>query len=146
MLIEEFDKNRHNLGEVKELLAMAVGNPTPDKLKQLLDEFYESDAHTLLITKHNDKIIGIIGIDFTDKPLGLITHLAVLPVMRVQGIGSQFINYVTTSLKLTEIRAETDQDAVGFYRSCGFETVEIESRYPGVQRFRCVKSIIETSS
>ena len=61
MLIEKLDKNRHNLENVKELLTMAAGNPTPEKLKQLLEEFYESESHTIFIAKHNDKIIGIIG-------------------------------------------------------------------------------------
>jgi N-acetylglutamate synthase-like GNAT family acetyltransferase len=146
MLIEELDKSKHNLGDVKELLAMAVGNPTPEKLTKLLNEFYTSDGRTIFIAEHNAKIIGVIGIDFTDKPLGFITHLAVLPDVRTQGTGSQLINYVTTSLELNKIRAETDQDAVGFYRACEFETEEIKSQYPGVRRFRCVKNIIASPS
>ena len=142
MLIEELDKSRHNLGDVKELLAMAMGNPTPEKLTKLLNEFYTSDVRSIFIAEHNNKIVGIIGIDFTDRLFGFITHLAVLPDMRMQGIGNKLLNHVTTSLELNKIRLETDQDAVDFYRACGFETEEIESQYPGVRRFRCVKNIV----
>ena len=138
MLIEELDKSRHNLGDIKELLAMAMGNPTPEKLKQLLDEFYASDGRTIFVAIHSGKIIGVIGIDYSNRPYGFITHIAVLPDMRKQGVGSHLINYTTAALKLSEIGVETDQDAVDFYRACGFETEEIESQYPGVRRFRCV--------
>jgi len=138
MLIEELDKSKHSVGDIKELLAMAVGNPTPEKLKQLVDEFYASDGRTIFVAMHSGKIIGVIGIDYSNRPYGFITHIAVLPDMRKQGVGNYLINYVTTRLELTEIGVETDQDAVDFYRACGFEAEEIESQYPGVRRFRCV--------
>ena len=141
MLIEELDRSRHNLGDVKELLATAVGNPTPEKIEQLLDDYYASDDHTIFVATQSGKIIGVIGIDCTDKPHGFITHITVSPDMRKQDVGRHLINHTTAILELSDIRAETDQDAVGFYRSCGFETEEIESQYSGVRRFRCVKSI-----
>jgi ribosomal protein S18 acetylase RimI-like enzyme len=146
MLIEELDKSRHNLENVKELLTMAVGNPTPEKMKQLLDDYYASDDRAIFVATQSGKIIGVIGIDCTDKPHGFITHIAVSPDMRKQGVGRHLINHTTAVLELSDIRAETDQDAVVFYRACGFETEEIESQYSGVRRFRCVKSMIESSS
>ena len=141
MLIEEFDRSRHNLGNVKELLAMAVGNPTPEKMEQLLDDYYASDDRTIFVATQSGKIIGVIGIDCTDKPHGFITHIAVSQDMRKQDVGRHLINHTTAVLELADIGAETDQDAVVFYRACGFETEEIESQYSGVRRFRCVKSI-----
>jgi hypothetical protein len=35
------------------------------------------------------------------------------------------------------LEAETDSDAVGFYRSCGFTVLSLGEVYPGVERFRC---------
>jgi len=144
MLIEEIDKSKHNLKNIKDLLAMAVGRPTPEKLKQLVDEFYTSDCRIIFIAVDDGKIIGVIGIDYAGRPVGFITHIAVLPEIRKQDVGSRLINHATEMLELETIEVETDQDAIGFYRACGFNAEEIESQYPGIRRFRCVKGIIES--
>lgn len=33
--------------------------------------------------------------------------------------------------------AETDADAVGFYRHSGFEVMSLGEKYPGTERFSC---------
>lgn len=38
---------------------------------------------------------------------------------------------------LTELIAETDRDAVEFYRKYGFEIHSLGEKYPGVDRFHC---------
>jgi hypothetical protein len=38
---------------------------------------------------------------------------------------------------LKELAAETDQDAVAFYRRCGFQIDTLGEKYLGVERFRC---------
>ncbi len=142
MLIEEIDKRRHNLKSIKDILALAVFRPTPEKLKQLMDEFYTSDGHAIFIAIDSGEVIGVIGIDTTDRPLGLITHIAVLPDKQRQGVGSRLINHTAEMLELETIEVETDQDTIDFYVACGFKTKEIESQYSGVRRFWCVKGVI----
>ena len=146
MLIEEFFRNRHNPEKIKALLAMAVFEPTEEKLEELAGKYYAADGRTIFIAIDNEVIIGVIGIDYTDKPYGVIKHIAVSPEMRKQGTGKQLIEYATVMLNLTNIEAETDKDALGFYKACGFEAREISSQWPGVQRFRCSKSIIESNN
>ncbi|MFC2015265.1 GNAT family N-acetyltransferase [Chloroflexota bacterium] len=143
MLIEEFTQDRHNLQEINDLLSMAMGNPTSVNLRRLMDEFYTSDGHAIFVATNDNKVVCVIGMDYTDKPLGVITQITVLPENRKQGVGNYLINHVTAVLELTNIEAETDQDAVDFYNACGFKTKEIVSRYQGVRRFRCLKSIIK---
>ncbi len=138
-MIEKYNKNRHNPAVVKDLLAMAMGRPTPQKLTQYLEEFYTADNHTLFIALKESRVIGLIAIDCTNSPRGLITHLAITPDMRRKGTGRNLINHAVKSFGLESITAETDQDAVEFYRACGFIIKEIESKWPGVRRFRCVK-------
>jgi len=142
MLIEEFDRIKHEPEEVKELLSMAVGSPSPEKLVQLLDDFYMSASHILFIARDNNDIVGVIGIDYTNRLSGIINHIAVIPDKRKRGFGSQLISHVIKKLKLESIEAETDQDAVNFYRACGFTTEEIKSLYPGVRRFRCIRHLM----
>ena len=139
LIIEEFHRNKHNPSEVKALLALAVGHPTIEKLAYLMDEFYVSKGRAIFISSNNGKISGVIGIDYTDRPRGFITHIAVHPDARKKGIASRLINHATTTLELSELEAETDLDAVSFYSACGFETKELESPYAGVRRFRCLR-------
>lgn len=122
---------------------MTVGRPTPERLKQLMEEFYTSDGHTLYIALQDDRIAGVIGMDYTDWPNGVIKHIAVNLDMQKQNIGYRLINHAVATLNLEHIEAETDQDAADFYRACGFEVQEIKSKYPGVQRFRCCKEIVK---
>lgn len=142
MLIEELDRHRHNLEDVKRLLSMAVGQPTPERLRQLVEEFYAEDKRTIFVAIKDNKAIGIIGMIHTDWPHGVIAHLAVHPDIRKQGIGRQLIDNTFSILELQDIEAQTDQDVIDFYRLCGFEIQEIESQYPEVQRFRCVKNTL----
>ena len=138
MLIEKLDRNRHNLEDVKGLLALVVGHPTPERLRQLVEEFYTAEGRSIFVAIQDDKTIGIIGMVYSDRSHGVIAHLAVHPNTRRQGIGRQLIDNAVAVLGLKDIEAETDQDAVDFYRACEFETQEIESQYPGVRRFRFV--------
>jgi len=139
--IETFNRGTHSLADVKELLAMAVGHPSIEKLANLIDEFYAADYCTIFVALHSERIIGIIGLDYTHKPQGFITHIAVHPDMRKQGLGRQLIEHVIQTLELITVEAETDQDAVDFYTACEFEVKEIKSQYEGIRRFRCVKSL-----
>jgi N-acetylglutamate synthase-like GNAT family acetyltransferase len=143
MNIEIFDTNRHNVNEVKVLLSMAMGNPTPENLDSLLFEFYSDDNHPFFVSLENNIITGIIGIDCSGKPSGIIQHLAVLPVNRQHGIGRYLINQTAKVLGLSTIELETDQDAVDFYHACGFTSTEVECNYPGIHRFRCTRNMLE---
>jgi ribosomal protein S18 acetylase RimI-like enzyme len=147
-LIEKYDRIRHNTEDVKSLLAMAVGRPTDERLKNLLDVVYDVEGYLLFVTLDKDKITGIIGVDISASPHGWILHLAVHPDYRKQGIGRGLIIQAMESLSLTSVGLETDQNAVSFYRACGFTAVEIPSKWPGVHRFRCIygnppKSVLE---
>jgi ribosomal protein S18 acetylase RimI-like enzyme len=143
MTIEEFDRKRHDTRTVSDLLAMAIGASTPEKLQKLLDVFYSEDGHVIFVSLDGNTITGVIGLDYTATPHGWITHLAVRPELRKQGIGRRLIEHLADRVGLESIGLETDQDAVGFYRACAFEVKEIPSQWPGVRRFRCFKSMID---
>lgn len=141
--IEEFHKSKHDPADIKVLLTMAVGRPTIDKLSYLVDEFYASKGRTMFVAINNNSIIGVIGMDYSNRPYGFITHIAVIPDMRRKGIASRLIKYATAALELADIEAETDQDGVGFYHACCFETREIESLYLGIRRYKCIRRLNE---
>jgi ribosomal protein S18 acetylase RimI-like enzyme len=141
-LIETFNRNRHNAGEVKALLALAVGRPTLDKLAYIIDQFYAPDSRKVFVALSGDKIVGIIGIEYNGGSYAFITHLAVRPDLRKKGIARRLIEHVTTALNLSDIEVETDHEAVDFYEACGFQTREIDSPYARYRRFRCKKVLL----
>jgi ribosomal protein S18 acetylase RimI-like enzyme len=145
-LIEKYDRTRHNAEEVKNLLKMAIGFPTHEFLENLLDVVYDIKGHYLFViqkrgffARNKGMILGIVGIDMTAPPHGWILHLAVHPDYRQQGIGRGLINQVIEKFALESVALETDQDAVDFYRACGFAAVEIKSKWPDIHRYRCTK-------
>ena len=39
--------------------------------------------------------------------------------------------------EIKHMEAETDIEAVDFYKKIGFQTVSLGEKYPGVERFKC---------
>ena len=138
-MLEKFNKTYHDIAEVKNLLGVAVGRPTDERLQKLMDVVYDFEGYQLYVNTDDGKITGIIGIDSSAAPHGWILHLAVHPDYRRQGKGRKLIDSVMRELRLTSLGLETDQDAVDFYRACGFATKEIQSPWPEVRRYRCTK-------
>ena len=124
---------------------MAIGRPSREFLKKLPDLVYDISGHILYVTSDKDKITGIIGVDITLAPHGWVLHLAVHPDYRNKGIGKQLINDLINELSLSSISLETDREAVGFYRACGFKIRRIISKWPGIQRYLCTKGQPEES-
>lgn len=66
-----------------------------------------------------------------------ICHIAVMLKYRHQGIALQMIREVVRMHQLTYIEAETDDEAVEFYKKIGFEIKSLGEKYPGIERFHC---------
>nr|WP_232336825.1 GNAT family N-acetyltransferase [Planococcus lenghuensis] len=84
-------------------------------------------------------IAGCIGIELTENMRGQIRHIAVSPKMRGRQMGRNMITEIHRLHGLLQLHAETDCDAAGFYRRCGFNISSLGEKYPGVERFLCVK-------
>ena len=69
-----------------------------------------------------------------------LLHIAVVPARRGEGFGRLLIDLLMQGQGLRELVAETDADAVGFYRSCGFSIASLGEKYPGAERFLCTRS------
>jgi ribosomal protein S18 acetylase RimI-like enzyme len=81
--------------------------------------------------------IACIGLERRGRDEAAITSLAVLPDWRRQGFARALTFGACEQLGLRAVEAETDADAVGFYRSTGFAVESLGERYPGVERFGC---------
>jgi len=81
--------------------------------------------------------IACIGLQPEGRDEAEITSLAVLPDWRRQGFARALVFGACEQLGLRALEAETDADAVEFYRAIGFAVESLGERYPGAERFRC---------
>lgn len=105
------------------------------KVHQEYEKYLTCDDRILYKYESNDVIIGCIGIEIINNNACEIKHIAVSLSEREKGIGSKMINHISTKYQVIE--AETDMDAVGFYRKIGFKITSLGQKYPGVERFLC---------
>jgi len=111
--------------------------PTEEKLNLLADK-YEADVNVSAFACIDGIIVvGVIVVMSQALASLEILSIAVEPDFRAKGIGSKLLSFVTKHLSCSHIYAETDADAVGFYRKCGFNNKSLGEKYPGVIRYHC---------
>ena len=77
---------------------------------------------------------------YVSQPYGVVLeYIAVAPESRGDGIGRALVDALASVSG--RVVAETDNDAVGFYRALDFDVSPAPSdpRWPGRRRYRCVR-------
>lgn len=128
---------------VKELLAYAVF-PEPESLDEAVKAYRMPKGLELYGYEEEGELIGIIGVGMSDGEM-TIKHIAVDPEHRGMDYGRGLIIELMLLKKPETVIAETDEEAVGFYRSIGFQIYSLGEEYPGTERFRCVYEAEEQS-
>ncbi|WEK56004.1 MAG: GNAT family N-acetyltransferase [Candidatus Cohnella colombiensis] len=134
--------SRLNEPEIQELISYAVF-PDPEQLNHVIAQYQsvQSGQEIFGYTSDDDEddqtIIGIIGSILNDQKVLTIQHIAVLPEDRGKGYGRGMILELLHMKQPTTIVAETDEEAVQFYRSIGFTIASLGEVYAGVERFQC---------
>lgn len=116
---------------IKDVLKHSTGPSEISLIKAV--SLYENN-HAVLYKYGNKACIGIALID-TNR--ARICHIAVDEKYRHQGIALQMIGEIIRKYELTNIEAETDEEAVEFYKKCGFTIKSLGEKYLGVERFHC---------
>ncbi len=119
---------------VKVLLSYATSKT---KVDQEYDLYIHSPARKLYGYYMNQELVGCIGIEIDDVHC-VIKHIAVSPAHRGKGIGREMIQFSSHHNSFSSIYAETDRDAVIFYKNIGFHITSLGEKYPGVERFACL--------
>ncbi|MGH0555722.1 GNAT family N-acetyltransferase [Bacillus pretiosus] len=122
--VEQFEGN-----PIFNVLQYAVG-PSETSLKKAV-LFYERNKGSL----HRFEEKACIGIEIIGTNKARICHIAVVPQYRHKGIASQMIKEVVRIHQLTYLEAETDDEAVEFYKKIGFQVKSLGEKYPGIERF-----------
>ena len=81
----------------------------------------------MMVLKRSEAAAEIIGI-------------AVSEALRRRGIGRQLIRSATELEGIQALKAQTDDDSIGFYRKCGFSEEKSAVEYPDgpVVRYNCI--------
>lgn len=119
--------------EVLALLAPSIYNPTPERLKNRAEKYSADKNIFVYACKKAGIYVGIVVLG-TENYTAEILDIAVKPEYRKHGIGRNLIDFIFTQFPVDTITAETDNDAVGFYKKCGFAltpttAVEDTARY-----------------
>lgn len=126
---------------VRDLLAQSAGNPTPAKLDALAARYRAVPDLRLLGDETGHGLAGCIGLALGAGETAVVEHIAVAPAERRRGLGRSLVTSAAALYSLTCLSAETDRDAVGFYRRCGFEVASLGEVYPGTERFQCTLAL-----
>ncbi|MFC3965614.1 GNAT family N-acetyltransferase [Nocardia jiangsuensis] len=117
---------------VRALLALATGG-TGSRLEHALVP-YRSGAAELVVVRVHGLPAALAGYRRRSGHLELL-HLATAPEHRRRGLAAALLDGVRRRFPALPIQAETDADAVGFYRRLGFTVTSLGEKYPGVERF-----------
>ena len=134
-------RDRLEEARVLEILACYQYQPTPEKCRALARS-YALDPHTRVYGwVEGDFVQGVVVLRPLEGRHTEIRGIAVHPSCRNQGIATRMLTEVLALESAQVLVAETDDDAVGFYRCFGFETEDLGMKYAGTRRYRCVYTL-----
>ncbi|WP_419887211.1 GNAT family N-acetyltransferase [Neobacillus niacini] len=117
---------------IRKLLALATSK---EKVEIEYERYLKYPNRTLFAFELEGENAGCIGVEINSLKLCEIKHIAVSSEHRGKGIGSKMIRFILEMHP--SVFAETDSDAVEFYRKYGFKITSLGEKYPGVERFLC---------
>lgn len=131
--------------EAFNLYSYCMYQPTYDNYKKSMKLFLSNEFVNIYICETEKKKVGMLVIDKTAS-VSEIVGIAVSKECRRHGIGKQMIFEIMELEHLELIKAQTDEDAIGFYRNCGFSEQKSVIEYPNgcVTRYDCVLGSVTT--
>jgi GNAT superfamily N-acetyltransferase len=117
------------------ILAEATGENTVEAAHIVIERARTGGNDRVIGGWLNDQLIGAYTIE-RDGMANQVTVIAVAPAFRRQGFGRMMLLDALRRSGRRPLTAETDDDALGFYKACGFKMVG-RRKYPsGVFRYR----------
>ena len=130
--------NKDEVCRTYEIYKHCMFMPTEEKFNKKVEQFLNNNSVKIFACLDQGKIIGVMVVSFIEQKKIEIIGIAVDVSVRGKGVGSYMINQVLNGYDLISVYAETDNDAVGFYRNNGFRIVEFSKTYDEtVVRYKC---------
>ncbi|MEG2634122.1 MAG: GNAT family N-acetyltransferase, partial [Oscillospiraceae bacterium] len=119
-----------------DLLSESVYNPTPERVLSRAENYQNNTDVEVYAYREDEKSIGIIVFEI-DKNVATIHNISVKISNQRKGVGSQLIDFIFKRFNVIRILAETDDDAIEFYKKYGFNVSEIVVKF-GIERYMCL--------
>ena len=134
--------NKQEFGNTYDIYKYCMFMPTKEKFQKKTVQFATDDSIKIFACFHQGKVAGIIVVSFTGQHKIEIVGIAVDVPFRNKGIGSYMINCLIDDYSVKSIFAETDKDAVEFYKKNSFEIEEFAENYDGetIIRYKCKRT------
>src|SRR5688572_17975151 len=123
--------------EIVNILKLSIGSATLERIASVVHTYRMRPFQFAFGLQVDNVLVGVVAGEMHSGCSATIGHIAVRADQRCRGFGRQLITNLRKCLDLREIVAETDRDAIAFYRQCGFEVASLGEQYPGVERFKC---------
>ena len=124
--------------DILELLAPSVFNPTSERLLSRAEKYQADDKTSVYAYADNGEYKGIIVFKIKEQTAEIL-DIAVKPEYQGNGIGSRLIDYIFSKFAVSKIIAETDDEAIGFYKKYGFTVIDTRVEIY-TKRYTCVKN------
>ncbi|MCH5286448.1 MAG: GNAT family N-acetyltransferase [Christensenellaceae bacterium] len=119
------------------LLALSMFRPTPERAAGRAAAYMQDSSLEAYACQMNGADAGLIVFRVNEDAAEILS-IATESAFRGLNIGRFMIEQTIGIFRLNAIEAETDDDAVGFYRRCGF-SVHVCGEIDGTTRYRCRK-------
>jgi len=127
----EFDGNI-----IYRLFQDIIWEPTNEKIDQIIEKSRNDKTYKIIGSIENNELIGIIIYKVKDNK-NIIEYFGIEKGYRRKGMGSKLINEIIKNTTVDYIEAETDEDAVEFYRKYGFTITSLGAKYQERERYKC---------
>lgn len=122
---------------VLRVLAACHDQPTAEKMNALACAYQADASVSVYASIQGSAVRGVIAVRAVPESKIEIIGIAANEACRRTGTGTALIHHIREQFPGQPLFAETDDDAVGFYRRCGFNIVSLGEKYPGVIRYLC---------
>lgn len=122
--------------DILKLLAPSVYNPTKERLLNRAKKYQEDEETNVYVYKEDNEYKGIVVFEIVNNS-ATILDIAVKPEYQGQGTGSKLIDFIFNSFNAQNITAETDDDAIEFYKKYGFIVADTKVEFD-IKRYVCV--------
>lgn len=129
--------------EAFEIYAPCMYEPSFEKYIEEISTMRENSAVRIFACADGENFTGIIVYKTYDFITSEILGIAVKDKYRGNGIGTGLIHTTAEFLNASCVIAQTDENAVGFYRKAGFFASPFTKHFPDgdATRYRCILQI-----
>ena len=141
------DKSWLTSEEAFSIYAPCMYQPAYKDFIAQMEKFLSDPSVKIFVCDMNGEKAGILVLKEIEAAGGSetgveaeILGIAVRKDLRGKGIGKEMVCQVMETEHLKRITAQTDDDAIGFYRNSGFEAEKVVIEYPdgAAVRYNCV--------